>query len=200
MVTRKRVRQLAWRAALIGWLLSLALLGCYRSPPPEVPEFRAPPEKGVKETAAPEVAETASEGAIEEPLPPEPEMEPEPVEAVPAGPPPVEPPPQPETRKEALQGPTIIGTWRVTNMLVGGQSQTPPGNMEVTFTFAEDGTLTTSMSGDSIPEPQSTHGTFTLDGNQITISMENEVKTGTYTLDRDTLTLTFDEVQMVLTP
>jgi outer membrane biosynthesis protein TonB len=177
-------------------ILSLVLWGCYRSSPPELPEFRPPPKKIVKETAPPEAVEDAPEPEYEEP--PEPEPEPEPLAATPA-PQPAAAAPQPKTQEEAPAAPTIIGTWRMTDMLINGQSMMPPGEgLEMTFTFAEGGVLTASRSG-PLPEPHTAQGSYTIDGNQITMTMEGDTQTGTFTLDAHVLTLNFDQMQMVLT-
>jgi hypothetical protein len=197
MTENTRLRQMSRRAALLGGIWSIAILGCYRSPPPEIPEFKPPPKPVAAETAPPATAEEAPAPVAEEP-PPEPEPEPQPIDV--AVPLPSEPPPAPEPEKQTARGPTIIGTWRCVEMLYNGQSMPLPEGMEMTMTFSEDGTLTMSTSGGPLPEPHTQQGTYALDGDQITISMGNEAKTGTCTFDgNDRVTLDIAESQMVLT-
>jgi hypothetical protein len=184
-------------AALLSGVLSLLILGCYRSSPPEIPEFKPPPKPVEKAMAPTDVVEAAPQPVADEPPP---EAEPEPVQVAAVAPPAAEPLPEPEPVMETAQGPTIIGTWRCVEMLYNGQSMPLPEGMEMTMAFSEDGTLTMSTSGGPLPEPQTRQGTYSLDGDQITISMDNEAKTGTCTFDgNDRVTLDIAESQMVLT-
>jgi hypothetical protein len=198
MTENRYLEQRSRRAALLGGILGMLVPGCYRSPPPEIPEFNPPPKPVEKEMAPPEVVEAAPQPVADEP-PAEAEIESEPVEAAAAAPPPAEALPEPEPVMETAQGPTIIGTWRCVEMLHNGQSMPLPEGMEMTMTFTADGTVTISSSGGGMPEPYTSQGTYALDGDQITISAENDTQTGTCTFDgNDRMTIDIAGSQMVL--
>jgi len=93
-----------------------------------------------------------------------------------------------------------VGTWRVTGMSHNGQDMPGFDEMEMTLTFTEDGSITMSVSGGQMPEAMTQEGTYRLSDSQITMSLDNQSKTGTCTFDgHNRVTLEFDEARMVLT-
>ena len=185
--------------ALFSLTLGAFAGGCGRSGPPEIPAFKPPVKPVAEETVTKVVADTGQPEPEPE-SPPEPENKPEKkVEKKTEAPPP-EPEAKPEPKPEEPEAPTIIGTWRITEISHNGESQPTPDGFEMTFTFAEDGTLSTSMSHPDIPEARSTTGSYTAgsDGT-ITLDMEGESKSGTYSLEGDNkLILEVDKVRMVM--
>ncbi len=181
----------AW-VVLAVWTLSFMLSGCYRSSPPKIPEFLPPSEPAARELTTPEAVKGKTEAWTEKA---EPEPEPEST-AKPA--PSAEPPPEDKPAEAAVAEPSIIGTWQVREITQSGQAMPFPEGMEMTMTFAEGGSVSMSMSGDMMPEAQAFQGTYSLEGDRITVSMQGETKSGTYSLDGDTLTLDFEDGRMVL--
>lgn len=189
------------------WLFWLAwaglLAGCARSLPPDIPEFK-PPKPAVTEETRPEAVVDTAEPVPEESEPePEPDPEPEPPELA-QTPAPAPSKPEPETAKQQPQAPTLVGTWRVSEFSMNGETSPEFGQIEMTFTFAEGGTVTMSVSGGPMPEARTTEGTYTLTDGQITMSIDNDTQTGTYSFEgNDRVTLAFEQegqkVRMVLT-
>ncbi len=167
---------------------------CTRSSPPEIPEFRPPPRRVIKEMPTPEPVADTPAPVPEPPRPPPSEPKPEPVKTAPA------PPPPPEPRAEAPKAPSLVGTWRITEMFHKEQTMAMPGGMQMTLTFAEGGAVTMSTFGGPMPEAQTRQGTYSLAGDgQITISMASDTKTGHCTFDgNDRMTIQFDDMRMVL--
>ncbi len=175
------------------------MAGCTRALPPDIPEFK-PPRTSVSEL--PEIV-VVSEGG--EPAPqvaeaPKPEAPPEAPKPKPVAAAPQEaPPPAAEEQKPEPTAPTIIGTWRVTEMSRNGQVMPEMTQMQMTLTFAEDGTVTMSMTHPQRPEPMSRSGTYSISGDQLTITMEGDSKTGPYTLDGNQLTIEIEEAKLIMT-
>lgn len=172
--------------------------GCGREAPPKIQEYvplrtaKAPATQPVEPE---EVAETPVEGvpAVEAAAPPPAmavappvatEVEKAPVAAAPAG----------------DKAPTIVGTWRVAEMSRGGRSEPMPPGMTMMFTFGEDGTFSISMAG--MPEGAGgdmPKGSYTLNGDQISISAQGESKTGKLSFEgNDRATIDIDEGKMTL--
>ncbi len=108
--------------------------------------------------------------------------------------------PLPEPKKEVRKEPTLLGSWRISEMAQKGQVMPMPEGMQMTLTFAEGGTVSMSMSGGPTPEGHVRQGTFSYADGQVTISLDRETKTGKCTFEgSDRVTLEFDEVRMVLT-
>lgn len=171
--------------------------GCYRSSPPEMPEFKAP-VRAVEEVVEEELVEDKVTLVVGMPdMMPEPDFEP--VSA--AAPAPVAaaaPPPAPDSAAPTAAAPTIVGSWRVTDMSHDGQSMMMPG-MEMTMTFGADGTLTMYATAAEMPEPMTMTGSYTVNGSQITMEMNGDSKSGTFTLTATTLAITVEDVTLALT-
>jgi hypothetical protein len=193
---RERMSRICIWVAVAGWGLSFALPGCYRASPPDVPEFRAPPKKMAPAAAAPEPVETKPQPVAQE-APVQPQPPPQPMQPPTTPPPAVAPAAGP--KPEAAGKPTLVGTWRVTQMAHGGQPEELPQGMQMTLTFTESGALTMTVSGGPVPEAQTTQGSYTFSGSQITMTMEGESKTGTCTFSGpDQVTIEIDDGRMVL--
>jgi hypothetical protein len=177
-----------------------ALAGCGRDDPPTIAEFHPPKEKAIDEEILVKIEPTPAPAPTPEKpaAPPEPTPAPEPPKEQPKKEAP--PPPKPvEPEPKAPASPSIIGTWRVEEMSHNGQSRPMPEGMEMKFTFAADGKLMMTHSGSRMPEAQSVEGTYSISGDQITITMQNEAKTGTFSLEgNDKLTLEIDKAKMTL--
>lgn len=160
---------------LAACLFVVLAAGCWRASPPEIEEFRIPVKPAAVETTTSQPVEQTP--VAEAPKPePRPEEKPEPSKApvaVAAAPAEAAPP-----APEAPKGPSIVGSWRVTNMSHNGSSQPMPPGFEMKWTFGEDGTLRMEMSMGERSESKS--GTYTVSGDQITLSgIEGSDKTGT---------------------
>jgi uncharacterized protein (TIGR03066 family) len=189
----------AWR--LSPWPLAIALAlttglaGCWRDSPPEVQEFRPPVARVVADAPATQPATQPSAAVAEVPKPQEaPEVKPEsakaPATAVAAS-------PSPEPVKESAKAPTIVGTWQMTKATRSGQQQEMPAGLEMRFTFNEDGTLAMSQSFQGQSHDMS--GSYTLSGNQITMTMMDRTVTGSVVFNGDNeITLDIDNSQMTL--
>jgi hypothetical protein len=82
----------------------------------------------------------------------------------------------------------------------GGQPMPMPGGMTMKFQFAEGGVLTMSMSGGPQGAGADRQGTYSVDGGKITMSMQNETKSGTIAFEGpDRVILDFTEAKMTLT-
>ena len=173
------------------------LIGCIRSAPPEIPDFKPPPKPVVTEETKPVLAVDAPEPEVEEPPPvPEPEL----IEPVAAEPEPERPAPAPKPAEPEPAAPSLVGTWRVTEMTHNGQSSPGFDQMEMTFTFTEDGTATMTVSGDMMPEDMTRDGSYTLADGQITMTFEGQSQSGSYTFDgNNSVTIEIDQARMVLT-
>ncbi len=170
------------RRALVGCVLTGALLGCYRAGPPEVIEFRPPPKVVAKASAVPEAAEeVVAERTVVEAPPPPSKRDPTPVVAPTVAP--REPEPDPEPVVEKGSGPSILGTWRVVAMGSTGNTQPLPEGTSMTLTVAPGGTVTMTVSNPQMPEDQIMEGTYELDGDRITVTIQGETRSGTYTFD-----------------
>jgi len=180
-----------------GIALAIALAGCGRDEPPEIPEFRIPAKVALVDSTVPEVVPDPSASAVPTPTPmpkAEPTKGPSPAAKTKA---PETAPPTPTP--EPVAGPSIVGTWQVTEMSHRGQSHPMPAGMQMTFTFGQDGSLTMSTSGGQMPQAITQQGTYTLSGNQLTVTMQNQTKTGACTFEgNDKLTLEVDEAKMVM--
>lgn len=167
-----------WLGLLWGGLL-LGVVACTRESPPDIPEFKPPVKAEVKEEVEPEPA--ADEPAPEPEPEPEPKPKPEPKKEEPKPVRVEQPKPKPEPKKEEEPAaPTLVGTWKVTEFSINGESNPMLEQMEMTFTFAEGGTVTMSMSHPDMPEGAGTQeGTYKLEGDQITMTIDDEAKTGT---------------------
>jgi len=199
METHRQMKSRRRLAAFVSLISCGMLWGCYRSAPPDILDFR-PPLKPV--ATAPTTSEAVQEESPQAPPPPPPpEPEAQPVQArvaatAPAAPPPTEPKPEPT----APQGPTLVGTWRLVEMVENGAAMPMPEGVGMTFTLTEDGTMSMSVSGAPGGEaPPAVQGTYTISGNQITVSLQNQTHTGTYTFKGNSeVTLDFGTRQMTL--
>jgi hypothetical protein len=179
------------------YIMSLAMTGCGRDAPPDIPDFRIPAKIAFIDSTVPEVVSDPSAPMAPTPTP-APKSEPTkvPVVAKAKG---VEVPP-PTRIPEPPAAPSIVGTWQVTEMSHRGQSHPLPAGMQMTLSFAQDGALTMSMSGGQMPQAQTQQGTYTLTGNQITINLQNHSKSGTCTFEgNDKIILDIDESKMTMT-
>lgn len=166
--------------ALIGlFIIHFINTGCMRSDPPEVTEFK-PPKKVEEERKVVQVADTG------EALPDEKKPEPQP-EAKPEAKPERKPEPKPEEKKEDPkqdpQGPSIIGTWKMVSMERDGQSMDMPPEMNITMTFQEGGTMTMRQEHSQMPEANEMEGTYTIDGDQLSITVMGDTKSGAFEFD-----------------
>lgn len=182
---------------MIVAVLMTGFTGCGREVPPEIPDFRIPPKIALVDSTVPEVVTdpSAPMGPVPTPLPKR-----APTKAsVAVTKAKVAEAPSPTPIPEAPAAPSIVGTWQVTEMSRRGQSQPLPSGMQMTFTFAQDGSLTMSVSGGQMPQAHTQQGTYSLTGNQITITMQNHSKSGTCTFDgNDRVTLEMDESKMTM--
>lgn len=173
---------------LVSFLAGI-VSGCGRDYPPEIRKFIPPVEETVQETHTNQAPDTTPEPETKAPPPPEPKK----VEKT-AAPAPAKPKPKP--KPVVVDAPSIVGSWQVVKM--PGADEMPEG-MEMTATFTEDGTFTMNISIPQAPEPQTMEGTYTVDGDQITVTMMGETKTGTFRFDGpDTLILEIDGDEMTL--
>jgi hypothetical protein len=172
--------------------------GCGREAPPDVREYV--PTLLAK---APATQPAEPEEAEEKPAEAAPPMEAPPVQVVATVAPPVatevERAPVAAAPSDA-KAPSIVGTWRVVEMSHRGQTQPMPPGMSMTLTFGEDGTFGMSMAGaPGGPGEEMPKGTYTVSGEQITISMRGETKTGKFSLDGSSkATIDIDEAKMTL--
>ncbi len=171
----------------------LATVGCARSLPPEVIDFK-PPTMKVTEESKPElvVANPAPQPVVAPPPQPARPAASAPA-AIVAAPPPT--PPQP-TKATA---PTIIGTWRVAEMSRNGQSSPMPAGMSMSITFSDGGNVSISMSGGPGGAGQDQQGTYTLNENQISMTMRGHVESGTLNFESSNrAVLDLGQTRMVL--
>lgn len=189
--THIRWQRYAWS------ILAFVIIGCTRSAPPDIPDFTPPPKPVVTEEVKPVLAVESTESDIEESAP-----EPKPETEIPVAkePEPEAPPPPPKPAEPEPAAPSIVGSWRVTEMSHNGQSSPDFDQMEMTFTFSEDGTFSMSVSGEMLPEAHTQEGTYTIADGQITITAEGRSQSGTYSFDgNDSVTIEIDSARMVLT-
>ncbi|MHC4674785.1 MAG: lipocalin-like domain-containing protein [Planctomycetota bacterium] len=181
---------------LLGWIPVLVIAGCYRSSPPQIKHFKPPIPKVVKKVSQPDVVVDAPKPETAKPTPtPEPTPEPE---KTPSATPTPSPTPQP--KKEETPAPSIIGTWRVTEMTHNGQTPPQFDSMEMNLTFTEDGNMSMTMSGDQLPQAMTREGTYTVSDNTITMTMDGRDQTGTLTFEgSDQAVIEIDQARMVLT-
>jgi len=190
------VSKLRWNTE---WVVAVAATvwagGCGREAPPEIQEYVPLP--------------SAKAAPATQPAEPEAVVDAHPQEAPPAAQPVPEAPPPVVTRVETAvapaapaapagaKAPTIVGTWRVVEMLHEGRAQPMPPGMTMQLTFGEDGTFAVAMPG--MPEERAQQGTYTLNGDQISISVRGEAKTGTRRFEgSNRATLEIDEGKMPL--
>jgi len=168
--------------------------------PPEVPDFKPPAKKVVKEETPPQVvADTRPAAPVEPP--------PAPAPAKPEPPKPAPPPPRPEAPPPPVEkkaAPTLVGTWKISEMSVNGQSPPESAQMQMTITFEEGGSVTMAVSSPQMPQAHTQTGTWSLTDGQITMSMDRESRTGRCTFEGDSRAiLEFEEggqkIRMVLT-
>jgi uncharacterized protein (TIGR03066 family) len=165
--------------------------------PPDIPEFAKPAPK-VEEKVEPELAADEPETAPAEPEP-EPEPEPEAKKVEEKKPEPKKPEPKPEPVEEVEAAPTLVGTWRVVEMSHGGQTSPEMSQMEMTFTFTADGNFTMSMSMPQMDRTHTQEGTYSLEGDQLTITADGRDQTGTCTFEgNDRVVLEISGGRMVL--
>jgi len=181
-------------AACCGILLTFT--ACYREMPPDMPEFRAPVVTKDEVATAAEVKRDTGPGPVmvEAPV----------VEAAPevAAPPPVvaaptgmeAPPPAPP--EAAPAAPSIVGTWRMVQMIdQTGQPQPMPPGASMTLTFSADGQITVQQQFGDMNNSET--GSYTVSVDQITLTVDGEPKTGTYTVTATQLTIVIDEGTVV---
>lgn len=199
--TRDEIRNHSAGRLAMACLLMCVSTACLREAPPEISDpatsaRRAAPDKPIEE------AEEDSEAA---PAPPPPPVAAVAIEAAPKPPAPEAKPAEAAAPVDAAPAapdkPTIVGTWRIVEGTQRGQPM-PPG-MNIQFTFGSDGTLSMAMSmpmpDGSPPRSDTQSGTYSLDGDRITISIRNETKTGTLTLEGNTKAiLDIDDVKFTL--
>lgn len=183
---------LAWVGVCLAWA------GCTRDAPPEIPPYVPP-------VVAKPVEALKPAPAVESAPPPVVEQRPVIVAAAEAPkPPPVAAPvevakPAPSPEPAAPPAPTIIGAWRLVEMIQNGRPEPMPPGMSMVMTFEEGGTVTLAVSGGPMPEAQNMSGTYTLTGDQITITIQNDSKSGTLKFEGNTRAiLDMQEVKMTL--
>jgi hypothetical protein len=187
---RRIINELVIMGGIVG-----AMSGCGRDAPPEGSEYKVPPAIVFGESAVPEPASLS--GTPAPPPKPVPTAAPvkvaAPVQAMQKVPEPV--------KKVESAAPSIIGTWLVSEMSRNGQAMPLPPGMQITFTFAEGGSLTMSVSGEKIPQGKNDQqGSYTLNGEQFTMTMHNKPSSGTCRFEgNDRVTLDMTEAKMVLT-
>lgn len=173
------------RFVVLIMLISL-LGGCPRSGPPEVRKFRPPARTVIVDSAPAELASDVSPTPVVE-VKREPEPE-KPAASAPAPKPVQEAKPAPKPAE--AKAPSIVGTWKITEMSRGGTPMPMPAEMQMTWTFSEDGTFSMSMTAGGQSHNQ--EGTYTLADGQITITMKGDSKSGSCTVTATELTLDID--------
>lgn len=181
-----------------GWLLAgvalvCGMASCARESPPEIRQFVPPVVRMIADeepTSRPVVA-AAPTPAPKAPEPTsQPTSAPAPVEIVEA---PVE-----EPEPVAPAAPSIVGSWRIVEVSRQGQTEPMPPGMDMIWTFDENGSLSTSMTGGP-GGGQQTDGSYTLSGDAITISMQSQTLSGTLAFNgNDQMTLDLSEVFFTL--
>ena len=188
---------------LTPWVFGLIALAALdvgwhgRSRPPVLPVFR-PPAVDTRPAEEPQIAVDETEVRLPEKAPPPPPLE-APAPRVEAAPP---PPPPTEKRSEAPKpaAPSIIGTWRVTEMSMNGQTSPAMDQMSMTFTFKADGTAAMVNEVPSAGVKQEKEGTYEIAGDQITIRIDQHPQTMTFSFEgNDRLVLSLQQMRMVLT-
>jgi predicted small lipoprotein YifL len=177
---------------MIVAVLMTGFMGCGRETPPEIPDFRIPPKIALIDSTVPEIVTDPSGpmGPVPTPLPKQTPTKP-PVAVVKAK---VAQAPPPTQVPEAPAAPSIVGTWKVMETSFRGQAHPMPAGMQMIFTFGQDGSLNMSMSGGQLPQPQTQQGSYSLTGNQITLTMQNHSQSGTCTFDgNDKITIEIGE-------
>ena len=184
---------------LVPWIFELVGLAAFdlgwhgRSRPPVLPTFQ-PPVVDTRPAEEPQVAAEEPEARLPEKPPPPPPVEaPAPqVEVAPPPPPPQKPPDAPKTA-----GPSIVGTWRVTEMSMNGQPAPGIDQMSMTFTFKADWTVAMVNEVPSAGMKQEKEGTYEIAGDQITIRMDQHPQTMTFSFEgNDRLVLSMQQQQM----
>jgi hypothetical protein len=180
-----------------GWVIGIGA-GCGREAPPEVPEYKIPPAIVFEESAVPEPPSLS--GTPEAPPKPAPPPMPVKVQAPVQS---VQKVDAPVAKPESSR-PSLIGSWRVTEMVVGGQAMPMAAGMQITMTFAEGGSMTTNVSAPQMPQGKTDQGSYTLSNDQITMTSNNHSRTGTLRFEdpnRITLEMTEgnNQVRIVLT-
>jgi hypothetical protein len=187
---------------LVPWLFGLVALAALdvgwhgRSRPPALPVFRAPP---VTTEPAEEPQLIADEPVTRVPAtPPAPPPVEAPAPKVEAAPPP--PPPVKAAEPPKAGAPTIVGSWRMTEMTMNGQSAPGIDQVSMSFTFKADGTVAAVHEMASAGMHREQEGTYEISGDQITIRMDQHPQTMTFSFEgNDRLILSFQQMRMVLT-
>jgi hypothetical protein len=181
----------------VPWVFALVGLAAFdvgwhgRSRPPVLPAFR-PPVVDTRPAEEPQVAAEEPEVRLPEKPPPPPPVE-APAPRVEAAP----PPPQKPAEAPKPTGPSIIGTWRVTEMSMNGQPSPDMSQMSMTFTFKADGTMTMVNEVPSAGVKKEQEGTYEIAGDQITIQVEQHPQTMTFSFEgNDRLVLSLQQQQM----
>jgi hypothetical protein len=183
--------EMGLRALLLAGILTG--LGCVRSSPPEIPPYRPPAARVIKETPFLEIGEITEAVAYT----PKPELKPA------AKPKPEPEAPKPTVKEEtkpqpAANTPTLVGTWTAQEMTTQNGVDLS-SQMSITFTFGDDGQFSMTMSREGMPQPATQTGTYELSGDQITISVQGQTRTGTCTFDGpNRVTLALNDVRLVL--
>lgn len=182
-----------WIVIAVAWAA-----GCGREAPPDVQDYvplRTAKAPATQPAEPEEVLETPTEAAPAMEAPPPPVV----VSAAPPVATEVEKAPVAAAPAEA-KAPSIVGAWRVVEMSHRGQAQPLPPGMSMMLTFGEDGTFSMSMSGGPEgPGGEMPKGTYTVSGDQITISMRGETKTGKFSLEGNSRAIIdIDEAKMTL--
>jgi hypothetical protein len=186
----KYILKTGFIAGVIVWIGA----GCGRDAPPDVPEYKIPPAIVFEESAVPEPAPLSGAPAAA------PRPVPRPMPAKVQVPVPVEQKVVAPVMKAEASGPSLIGSWRITEMIVKGQAIPMPAAMQMTLTFAEGGSVTMSVSGGQMPQGKTEQGTYTLTGEQFTMTIHNDTKSGTCRFEgTGRATLDMGEAKMVLT-
>jgi hypothetical protein len=162
-----------------GWVMAIAAglaAGCGREAPPEIHEYvPIRVAKAAPQTQEAEPEEMVEAAAVEAPAAPAPVRQEVMVAAAPAAATEVAKAP---AAPAVAQAPTVLGTWRVVEMSQHGEAMPMPAGMSMQLTFEEGGTLTTVMSMPGMPEPQRQQGTYSVSGDQITLIIGGDAKTG----------------------
>jgi hypothetical protein len=174
----------------------MIFMSCAREAPPTRPSPLPSP------TPTPEAKSPEPKPAEPEETKPGPEQKPTPKptpkpkqESKPA--PKAEKKPEPPKEEPKAAEPTLVGTWRVTEMSHNGQSAPMPGEMMLTFT--SDGQVRVGMVGPDGQAQEREEGTYTVNGDQLVVTEGGHDQTMTFKfIDASHLELSFDGQVMKL--